>query len=82
VRYYLSADTVRDAGDRLLSGNHAVPALAVGAQVTRRATPVVPSNMALGIYFLLACADDTLLVIEGDEGNNCLASTTQITINP
>src|SRR5438045_3112663 len=37
--------------------------------------------MAAGAYFLLACADDTLLVPENNESNNCKASTNQTTVS-
>jgi len=32
------------------------------------------------MYFLLACADDTKVVTEDDEGNNCLASAGVVTV--
>src|SRR5207247_2024854 len=32
-------------------------------------------------YFLLACADDTLVVPETNESNNCKASTTKTTVS-
>src|SRR5437899_3946103 len=34
-----------------------------------------------GTYFLLACADDTLVVPETNESNNCKASATQVTVS-
>ena len=37
--------------------------------------------MALGAYFLLACADDTTSVTESNEANNCLASATTVQVN-
>jgi subtilase family serine protease len=40
----------------------------------------IPGNTPLGTYYLLACADDTLLVTESDETNNCIASTSTIQV--
>jgi hypothetical protein len=82
TRYYLSLDTVRNAGDRLLGRKRVVPALASGAT----STPTKPVNVTvavstpLGVYYLLACADDLSVVVESDEGNNCLASTTTVEV--
>jgi hypothetical protein len=59
------------AGDVLLTGSRAVPALAVGGGAgdssTGTATVTIPSTIALGPYFLLACADDLKTVSETDE---------------
>jgi hypothetical protein len=82
TRYYLSTDTVRNPGDRRLTGNSSVPGLPAGAQSTRTRTLTIPVNTALGNYFLLACTDDTQVVTENDESNNCRASTTQVTVRP
>jgi hypothetical protein len=74
--YFLSVDAVRNGGDRLLTGGRAVPALAAGAQSTGTVSVKVPNSMALGTYFLLACADETHVVAETSDANNCVASTT------
>jgi hypothetical protein len=81
TRYYLSLDTLRNTGDKLLTGKRSVPALAPGATSTGTRSVTIPGNTALDTYFLLACADDTLLVTESDETNNCIASegTIQVT---
>ena len=42
----------------------------------------VPGSTPFGTYFLIACADDTQAVKEGNELNNCLASITRITVGP
>ena len=81
TRYYLSADTVRGTGDRLLTGSRAVPALAAGAQSAGTVSVKVPTSMPFGSYFLLACADDTGVVAESNEANNCVASTTKVTVS-
>jgi subtilase family serine protease/subtilisin family serine protease len=82
TRYYLSLDTTRDAGDILLGGTRAVPALGPGVVSTDTATVFIPSGTAAGAYYLLACADDLGVVAEANEGNNCVTSvrTTQVTL--
>jgi hypothetical protein len=80
TRYYLSLDTTKSGGDVLLTGTRAVPALAAGATSTGTVTVTVPGATALGTYFLLACADDTGLVAESNEGNNCIASATTVQV--
>src|SRR5882724_308905 len=80
TRYYLSLDTVKDASDRLLTGTRAVPALAFGGTSSGNVVVTIPTSTPLGTYFLLACADDTAHVVESNEANNCLASTTTIQI--
>src|SRR5206468_1907433 len=44
-------------------------------------TVTVSAGTAGGTYFLLACADDTLVVPETNESNNCKASATQVTVS-
>jgi WD40 repeat protein len=80
TRYYLSLDTVKDGADRLLTGTRAVPALAASGTSTSTVTVTIPSNMALGTHFLIACADDLTHVAESDETNNCLASAATIQV--
>jgi subtilase family serine protease len=82
TRSYLSLDTVKGPGDRLLTGGRAVAALAAGASRSGAVTLTVPSSTPLGTYFVLACADDTGKVVETDEGNNCTAAPGTITIVP
>jgi cysteine-rich repeat protein len=77
TRFYLSVDTVMSASDRRI-GVRNVPSLAPGSGNT--GTVTLRGLEVPGTYYLLACADDTLLVVESDEGNNCRASTTTITI--
>jgi subtilase family serine protease len=80
TRYYLSTDAQRGTGDRLLTGSRSIASLAPGATSTRTATVTIPAATPPGTYFLLACADDTKLVAEGEEGNNCRASATAVTV--
>jgi hypothetical protein len=83
TRYYLSADGVRNAGDKALSGSRSVPALAAGASAVGSATSVtVPNNTALSQYYVLACADDKKAVKESNESNNCQASAGTVQVSP
>src|SRR4030095_1935474 len=43
-------------------------------------TVTLPSTTALNTYYLLACADDTGVVAELDDGNNCRASATTVRV--
>src|SRR5262249_51833341 len=80
TRYYFSPDKLKDSGDTLLSGNRGVPLLVPGATNSGGRIVTVPTNTPLGTYFLLACADDTKVVIETNENNNCVASQTSVVV--
>jgi subtilase family serine protease len=81
TRYYLSADQQKDSGDTLLTGSRSVPSLGPGASSAGATmTVTVPSTIPLGAYYLLACADDTGVVPETDEHNNCRASVTPVQV--
>jgi len=75
TRYYLSLNGSKDAGDVLLTGTRAVPALAAGASHSGTVTVTIPATTPLNNYVVLACADDTLVVAETVETNNCLAAS-------
>ncbi|PWU25149.1 MAG: hypothetical protein C5B48_02730 [Candidatus Rokuibacteriota bacterium] len=81
TRFYLSITGLKNASAKLLGGSRAVPALDPGAMSSGTATVTIPSTTALGTYVLVACADDTHVVHEGNETDNCVASTapTQVT---
>ncbi|MGO8991163.1 MAG: DUF3443 family protein [bacterium] len=79
TRYYLSSTGVKDAGAVLLTGSRSIPGLAPGATSKGTVTVKIPFNTPDGIYYLLACADDTNKVAESNETNNCIASSTQVT---
>jgi hypothetical protein len=79
TRYYLSLDPTRDASDRLLTGTRSVGSLPPLATSTGSTKVGIPT-MTTGDYYLLACADDTNLVIESDESNNCTASATTLSV--
>jgi subtilase family serine protease len=80
VQYYLSLDGAKNVGDRLLSGFRVVTGVAAGAVSTGTMSVTIPSNTAAASYFLLACADDAVQVIESSETNNCMASTGKVTV--
>jgi subtilase family serine protease len=82
TRYYLSLNTTKGSGDRLLTGTRAVGSLAPGATSPGTVTVTIPSTTSTGDYFLLACADDLVEVTESDETNNCRASATKVSVSP
>jgi trimeric autotransporter adhesin len=80
TRYYLSLNASKEATDVLLTGTRSVGTLLGGASSTGSKTVTIPATIASGQYYLLACADDTNVVVESDEVNNCLASSTTTVI--
>jgi subtilase family serine protease len=52
------------------------------ASSTGSLTVLVHREVSAGTYYLLACADDTQLVAESNESNNCRASTSTVTVVP
>jgi subtilase family serine protease len=42
----------------------------------------VPAAAAPGTYTVLACADDTNVLNESDEDNNCRVSATSLVVTP
>ena len=79
TRYYLSLDTLKGSGDVRLTGTRAVGSLASGAQSAGTANVTVPSATKPGAYFLLTCADDTNVIVETDEADNCRSAVTKVT---
>jgi hypothetical protein len=80
TRYYLSLDTSKDAADRLLTGSRGVGILAAGASSTGSLNVSIPAGTPSGLYWLVACADDTSFINESSEANNCLASSSTLQI--
>jgi hypothetical protein len=74
VRAYLSRDSRKGKGDVLLASASGVPTLKRGKAVSRRAVLRVPSATATGLWFLIACADDSRRIREKNERNNCRAA--------
>jgi hypothetical protein len=81
TRCYLSPAAGRTASSRLLAGSRAVPVLASGTASSGKTTVSVPSGVAHGSYYLVACADDTGTVIETNSSNRCTASSTTTTVD-
>src|SRR5262249_37309279 len=79
-RYYLSTDAVKATGDKLLTGSRAVPALPPGGSSTNTVQITIPAATKLGLYYLFACADDTTVILETDERNNCRASANRVQV--
>ena len=79
TRYYLSTDGV-SPGSVLLTGVRSVGTLSAGSSSTGTRSVTVPTTVSTGNYYLVACADDTKVVIESSETNNCLASAVTTTI--
>ena len=83
TRYYLSVDRQKSNGDTVLTGSRSVSGLAPGSAFTGSTlTVTVPSTIPVGMYYLLACADDPGLVAETDEGNNCRATVNPVSVTP
>src|SRR5262249_16845900 len=81
TRYYLSTNKTLSAADILLTGTRNVGALNAGATDPGSKSVTIPNATANGNYYVLACSDDTALVSENSETNNCLASATKVTIS-
>ena len=73
TRYYLGLNLAKDAGDSMI-GTRTVPGLAAFTGNSGTVTVTIPSTLPLGIYYVVACADDLNTVVETDEGNNCKAA--------
>ena len=82
TRYPLSADTVRSAGDTRLTGGRTIPAVGPMAGSSGSVSVAIPATTRPGTYVLMACADKTKVVAEGNETNNCRAPGTPIAVNP
>jgi hypothetical protein len=80
TRYYLSLDGLKDGSDILLEGTRFVPGLRIGENSTENVNVTVPPGSELGVYYLLACSDDTSIIEESNEGNNCIASSTKVEV--
>ena len=57
-----------------------MPSLVAGATHPGSRAVSVPTSVKTGVYYLIACADDTAAVAEKDEGNNCRASATTVDV--
>ena len=66
----------------MLTATRSVGTLVAGATSPGTVTVTIPTSIAAGSYFLLACADDTKVVIETNDTNNCKASAGKVTVGP
>ena len=71
---------MKSAADRALDSRRRVPALAAGASSTGSVSVVVPAGTPRGTYFLLACSDQTAVVVESSNSNNCRAAMTSLIV--
>ena len=78
----MSLDNVITDADPLLIGIRYIPSLEARASDSGTVTVTVPIRLSPGTYYLGACADDEDAVPESNETNNCLASTTAVTVIP
>jgi subtilisin family serine protease len=79
--YYLSLAAVKDASAVRLAKIRTIPDLAAGTFSTGTVTVTVPATMLPGgSYFVIACADDTGVVSEDSESDNCRASASTVLI--
>ena len=67
--FFLSRNTIVDAGDVLL-GYRQVPPLGAGESYNATAALTIPTNVASGAYNILAVADASSVVVEYFETNN------------
>jgi M6 family metalloprotease-like protein len=86
VRYYVSGDRVKGAGDKLLSTSRYVKTL-VGGEITgefsrKQMTVTVPTSTLPGTYYLISCADDSDAVPEINETNNCRSTAGTLVVTP
>ena len=71
-----------DAHRTRLSHSRTVPALGPSASSSASVAVTIPSSTLPGKYVLLACADDTKVVAESNDTNNCRASGTAVVVAP
>ncbi len=69
VGFYLSADSLYNAGDSFL-GAAAGGSLNASGSALRQTTAVIPSGKTAGSYFILAVADHNNALAESNESNN------------
>ena len=77
TRYYLSTDSLFDAGDVMI-GSRNVAALAANGTDTATSSVTIPAGTAMGAYYLIARADGDAAIGETQEGNNTAYRTINI----
>jgi subtilase family serine protease len=78
VGYYLSVDALKSAGDILL-GHRSVGRLRAGKAAAGSVALTAPN--AVGLFRVIACADDKRRVKESHESNNCRAIARDLRIS-
>jgi subtilase family serine protease len=78
TRLWLSKNAVVDATDVVLSGVQTVPALSPGATLASVVSLAIPSDTAVGLYFVIARADADGVDAEASEFNNTLGRVVSI----
>ena len=79
TRYYVSKDKKKDGNDTPLvvpstipvTNGRLIPKLSPGATNMGSVNVKIPATSPLGLFYLLACADDGNAVTESYENNNC-----------
>lgn len=82
VSVALSTNQVQGDSDDLAGSTTGISDIAAGATATGTAYSLLPEGIPVGSYYVCVKADSTDLVVEGDETNNALCSSTQVTVGP
>jgi tartrate-resistant acid phosphatase type 5 len=80
TRYYFSPDAIKSNNDPRAGGSRVVAPLVAGGQSEGIAQLTAPSTLVAGTYSFFSCADDTRVVAEDVETNNCTAAASRITV--
>ena len=80
VRFYLSKDAVKGAGDVRLTGSLKVAALGRGKAARGSVKLKVPATVAAGSYYVIAAADDRKQVKESRERNNTRRASAKVRV--
>ncbi len=80
VKFYLSLDKDTTTPDIYLGQRSISSSLSGGSSSSGTSTVTIPSNIALGNYYIGAIADATGVVAESGESNNATFSTTQCVV--
>lgn len=78
TRFYLSANTVLDAGDQALNVDLAVPALVPGASSLASVSIEIPGETSTGRHYVIARTDDEDVLFESSETNNTRSRSVQV----
>jgi CARDB len=82
ARFYLSADRKQGSGDVRLAGSQSIGKLQPGVKASANGSFGIPNSTPDGKYFLIGCADDTNVVHESNEKDNCLSSARKVKVAP